>query len=407
VRIVNDLLSDKGILPAQSIRELVRRGHISSILRDVIEDQIQPSSIDLRLGQEAFRVSASFLPGSMSTVLGKAESSDLLIERIDLSRSALLEPGNVYVVPLMERLSLPPNISGIANPKSTTGRLDIFTRLITEAKNLHAEFESVPKGYAGPLYLEIASRTFKVRIQEGMRLNQLRFVQGGQQPIGNRKLRELHREGKLFYALDGRLGQRGIKKRGIPITVDLEGDASGIVGYEAKKHAPPIDLQKVDHYDIEDFWYSLPRTSSGQLILKPDAFYILASKQKVRVPPDMAAEMVPHDPSMGEFRVHYAGFFDPGFGYGVDQEIPGAKAVLEVRAYEVPFLLEHDRLVGRLNYYWMGSAPEKVYGSSIGSSYQQQGLALSKQFKRKSDRNQHSLSAHDFRLVPAGIPPLL
>jgi dCTP deaminase len=400
----NGQLTGRGILPSQSIAEFVRLGHIRSIQNDITDSQIQPASIDLRLGKEALRLRASFLPGPMSTVLAKALSSDLLVDRIDLTQSALLEPGIVYIVPLMEVLSLPSDVGGVANPKSTTGRLDIFTRLITETGR---EFERVPKGYSGALYIEIVSRTFPIRAQTGMKLNQLRFVRGTQAPIGERRLKELGKGAQLIYDEDDASEPPDIRKRGLPITVDLEENGSGVIAYRAKKHTPPIELDKIDYYDVTEFWDSISRPSSGQIVLEPDRFYILASKQKVRVPPELAAEMVPYDPAMGEFRVHYAGFFDPGFGYGMREEILGTKAVLEVRVYEVPFLLEDDRLVGRLNYYWMASLPDRVYGASIGSSYQQQGLALSKQFKRQHGVIESSLSRPEFTLVPRGMRPLL
>jgi dCTP deaminase len=368
----------RGILPAQEIKEFIRLGRIRSTL-DISPKQIQPASIDLRLGPEALWVQASFLPGQSSTLLTKAHN--LLVNRIDLTEpnGALFEPNIVYIVPLTEGLALPPDVRGIANPKSTTGRLDIFTRLITESGD---EFDRVPKGYSGELYVEIVSRTFPVRMRRGMTLNQLRFVRGNPAPAGDARLRELAKEDLRVAAEEGDPGQAVIS-RGWPITVDLQGNGSNIVAYKARKHARPVELDKVNHYEVAEFWETITRPSSGHIILEPGGFYILASKRRVRVPPDHAAEMVPYDPAMGEFRVHYAGFFDPGFGYGAEGEIGGTRAVLEVRAYEMPILLEHDQLVGRLLYYRMADRPETVYGLKIGSSYQQQGLSLAKQFKRE------------------------
>jgi dCTP deaminase len=368
----------RGILPAQEIKEFIRLGRIRSTL-DISPKQIQPASIDLRLGPEALRVQASFLPGQSSTLLTKAHN--LLVNRIDLTEpnGALFEPNIVYIVPLTEGLALPPDVRGIANPKSTTGRLDIFTRLITESGD---EFDRVPKGYSGELYVEIVSRTFPVRIRRGMTLNQLRFVRGNPAPTGDARLRELAKEDLRVAAEEGDPGQAAIS-RGWPITVDLQGNGSNIVAYKARKHTRPVEFDKVNHYEVSEFWETITRPSSGYIILEPGGFYILASKRRVRVPPDHAAEMVPYDPAMGEFRVHYAGFFDPGFGYGAEGEIGGTRAVLEVRAYEMPILLEHDQLVGRLLYYRMADRPETVYGLKIGSSYQQQGLSLAKQFKRE------------------------
>jgi len=385
----------KGILPSQEIRRFVSSGIIRSPIQ-VLEEQYQPASIDLRLGRVAFRVRASFLPGRSTTLLTKITAGDLLLNTIELTDSALLEPNLVYVVPLLESLDLPQDVYGIANPKSTTGRLDIFTRLITERGD---EFERVPRGYSGALYVEIVSRTFPIKLQTGMRLSQLRFVRGSSAPTGDGRLKELAKEDLVAPDDDGSDLTRADISGGWPITVDLQGNGSNIVAYQAKRRTRPVDLGKTNYYDVEEFWTPIPKPANGQLVLEEDGFYLLASKRKVRVRPDQAAEMVPYDPTMGEFRVHYAGFFDPGFGFGTNGEIPGTKAVLEVRAHHIPVLLEDDQLVGRLRYYKMAAVPDKVYGASIGSSYQQQGLALSKQFKRAEEY----VSASNPRLVAAGL----
>jgi dCTP deaminase len=364
----------EGILPSQEIFDFVQTGKICSS-PDVVEDQIQPSSIDLRLSKEAYRVRASFLPGRSTTLLNKAKANRMLIDTVDLSQGARFEPGKIYIVPLMETLNLPSNVYGIANPKSSTGRLDIFTRLITEFGD---EFDRVRAGYRGKLYIEVMPQTFPIVVRAGMKLNQLRFGRGRRGVVGEERLRQLDQNAFLINP-DEESGQATID-RGLRLTVDLQGNGSSIVGYQAKKGAPPIDLDLISHYDIADFW--IPIDKENECILQPGEFYILASKQRVRVPPDLAAEMLPYDLATQEFRVHYAGFFDPGFGYGGDGEIPGTRAVLEVRANEMPILLEDDQFVGRLNYFNMSQKPKKVYGGLIGSNYQQQGLTLSKQFKR-------------------------
>jgi len=370
-----------GILPSQTIRSYVfgdTRRIISPVPID--DDQIQPASIDLRLGHEAFQVSASFLPGRAT--IGR-KINDLLIRRISLDGSAVFEPRSVFIVPLIESLRLPSDVSGKANPKSTTGRLDIFTRLITETAT---EFESVPKGYSGPLYLEVVSRTFPVRVRSGMKLNQLRFIRGNP-PTSDGRLARLAEKVNLAYDDDASPIDPRIE-RGLSVSVDLEGNGSSIIAYKAKRAIHPvdldsaIDLDKVDWYNVGEFWDIVPVSPTKDHTLQPGDFYILASRERIRVPPAYAAEMVPFDPSFGEFRVHYAGFFDPGFGFGIEGEIPGTKAVLEVRAHELPILLEDGQLVGKLIYHKMAQVPQKVYGRAIGSSYQQQGLALSKQFKR-------------------------
>lgn len=363
-----------GILPSQDIEALVQSGAITSSA-SISMEQVQPASIDLRLGPVAHRVRASFLPGRNSTVSGKI--GDLRMHDIDISRPAVLEKGCVYIVPLLEELRLPKDISGKANPKSTTGRLDVFTRLITD---YGSEFERVPAGYRGRLYVEVVPRTFSVLVSQGTRLNQLRFLRGN--PVSSDKEhRELDESEALVFLQDDTRGAPTISD-GLWISVDLEGvEDSPVVGYKAKRHTPLIDLARVDYYDPAEFWDPILRPKNRKLVLDPDDFYILVSKEKIRIPPNYAAAMVAYDPSVGEFRIHYAGFFDPGFGYG-SNDISGTRAVLEVRTHEVPFMIEDGQTVGRLVYERLLARPAKIYGSGIGSSYQAQGLALSKQFKR-------------------------
>jgi len=367
-----------GILPSQEISNLITRGNIKATPA-INPDHIQPASLDLRLGDIAHRVRAGFLPGPHSTV--EAKIKDLRMARVDLTGASVLEKDCAYIVPLVEELNLPNNISGKANPKSTTGRLDIFTRLITD---YGTQFDHVPHGYKGKLYAEVVSRTFTVAIRAGMRLSQLRFVQGN--PVsGDKTIRDLNQEEPLVY-LDEDSPSKARVERGLRITVNLEAAEAGeVIAYRAKRYAPAIELDKVGFYSTEEFWEVRHQNANKNLILEPGDFYILASRERVRVPPEFAAEMVPFDPSDGEFRIHYAGFFDPGFGYG-SSEIKGTRAVLEVRAHEVPFLIEHGQLVGRLNYMRLLSRPDKIYGTNIGSSYQHQALTLSKQFRREPVR---------------------
>jgi dCTP deaminase len=382
-----------GILPSQEIRELIANGKIRCAT-EIPDAQIQPASMDLRLGTVAYRVQASFLPGRSATLRNKIE--ELKIAEYDLSRPTLLETNAVYVVPLLESLALPRDIGGKANPKSTTGRLDIFTRLITDGG---LEFEQVLKGYAGDLYVEIVPRTFPIIVTAGTKLNQLRFICGN--PLSTDGiLEQLAEKERLVYYENGEgpaeaVIERGLKNlvsseggdrqaiidRGLRTTTDLEGKEDSIVAYKAKRHCSPIDLSKVRAYDPADFWVPILNPKSKRVVLDPGDFYLMASKERFSVPPSFAAEMEPFDQSIGDFSVHYAGFFDPGFGYGASGEIKGTKAVLEVRAHEVPILLEDKQIIGRLIYHRMANAPEKLYGQAIGSSYQQQGLALSKQFK--------------------------
>ena len=364
-----------GILPYQTIKELIDTGRVVGSPA-IPDENIQPASLDLRLGDIAHRVRASFLPGPNGTVEDKIK--ELRMARVDLTGAAVFEKDCVYIVPLIEEVYLPDHISGKANPKSTTGRLDIFTRLITDHG---VEFDRVPAGYKGRLYAEIVSRTFTVAIRAGMRLSQLRFVRGNPDDSHDREIKKLDQKQTLVY-MDEDNPVKARLDRGLRVTVNLEASEKGeVIAYKARRNAPVIELNRINYYSPEEFWEVRHESASKSLILEPGDFYILASRERVRVPAEFAAEMVPFDPSDGEFRIHYAGFFDPGFGYG-SSDIKGTRAVLEVRAHEVPFLMEHGQMVGRLNYMPLLAKPDKIYGLGIGSSYQQQALTLSKQFRR-------------------------
>lgn len=370
-----------GILPSQEIRELIQNRKILS-LAPIDDAQIQPASIDLRLGNVAYRVQASFLPSRASTI--KTKINDLKLAEIDLTKPTLLERGAVFVIPVIETLALPFDVSGAANPKSTTGRLDIFTRLVTEGgmdfEEHELQFEQVPKGYKGELYVEIVSRTFPIILQAGAKLTQLRFVRG-KPPAATDNALERFEEGLVYYE-NGDAPAKAVLDAGLLMSIDLTGaGGSSVVAYKAKRNCPPVDLSKAGAHETAQFWDAITAPARRRLVLDPGDFYILASRERISVPANWAAEMTQFDPSIGEFSVHYAGFFDPGFGYGTNGEIKGTKAVLEVRAHEVPILLEDSQVVGRLMYHKMASIPDKLYGQAIGSSYQQQGLALSKQFK--------------------------
>ena len=362
-----------GIVPWQELRALVARREIVGI-EPIVEDQYQPASIDLRLGDRAYRVRASFLPGKSSV---KTKLDVFAMHDMDISNGAVLERGCVYIIPLLETLALRHLTSATGNPKSSTGRLDIFTRLITDEG---VAFDQVPEGYNGQLYAEVSPRTFSVLVRKGSRLNQLR-VRRGKPQTSDEELRRLHKQHRLIELPGERGGGEHAIDDGIPVSVDIEGRQSGgIIGYRAKSHAGLIDIDKVDHYEIADYWDPVLSPPLGGLILDPAEFYILASRESVHVPPGLAAEMVAYDTLVGEFRVHYAGFFDPGFGHS-EAGGTGSRAVLEVRSYEVPFVIEHGQLVGRLQYERLMSTPEILYGHRANSSYQGQGIKLSKHFK--------------------------
>jgi dCTP deaminase len=361
-----------GLLPAQYLRALVEQSREIRALEPIEPDQLQPASLDLRLGARVYRVRASFLPGAGATVQDKIDA--LAMHQFELDEAgAVLEKGCVYIVPLLESLALKKRTSAIANPKSSIGRIDVFTRLITDQGT---EFDRVRANYHGPLYAEISPRTFSILVRKGDRLNQIRIKRGTPLPSDDSMRRLNERDGLVQPALE-----RDDIKQGVPITVDLAGTEPGsIIGYRARKHAGLIDLRRLRHYAPADFWHVLRASDARSLVLDPGEFYILASKQAVRVPADHAAEMLAYDTAMGEFRVHYAGFFDPGFGHA-DAGGEGTRAVLEVRSHEVPFVLEDGQRVGRLVYERLIARPDRLYGEALGSSYQRQGLALSKHFR--------------------------
>jgi dCTP deaminase len=354
----------QGVLPAQDLRALIAAGGIAADL-SVVPAQVQPASLDLRLGTVAYRVRASFLAGQGRAVAERLAEFEM--HRIDLSAGAVLEKGCVYVVPLMERLDLPADVSAVANAKSSTGRLDLLTRTITDGGT---EFDRIPQGYRGPLYAEICPRSFSVLVRPGMRLNQMR-LRRGETTLSDDELLALHARVPLVDGpphVDGGLG----------FSVDLRPKEGQPLGWRAKPHAGVIDLDRIGAYRPRDFWEEV-EGGKGQIILDPGAFYILVSREAVTIPPDHAAEMAPYLAMVGEFRVHYAGFFDPGFGHA-EAGGAGSRGVLEVRCHESPFVLEHGQVVGRLVYERMCAPPDQLYGQGIASNYQGQGLKLSKHF---------------------------
>ena len=361
-----------GILPHHEIEELIKSGGIKS--KDLPNsDQIQPASIDLRLGETAWRVRASFLPNNGKSVSEKLD--EISTHKIDLKTEKVLETGCVYIVELQESLELPEDLSATTNPKSSTGRLDIFTRVIA---NHGCAFDAIPVGYSGRLFAEISPKSFPILVRSGSKLSQIRFRRGNAR-IEDEELSKLHKEESLVN------GDAAHINGGVNVSIDLVGsDPGGIIGYRAKHHSALIDVDKKQYYDPMDFWEPIRRSEKNYLILDPDEFYILVSKESVNIPPDYAAEMLPFDPLIGEFRVHYAGFFDPGFGYSKSGGC-GSRAVLEVRSHDVPFILEHGQTVGRLIYERMTERPKMVYGQQIGSNYQGQNLKLSKHFSPMKD----------------------
>jgi dCTP deaminase len=358
-------MTTAGVLPAQALRQMIAAGTLTGSPA-IVPDQIQPASLDLRLGTVAYRVRASFLAGNGAKVADRLTEFEM--HRVDLTHGAVLEKGCVYVVPLMESLALPHGITAVANAKSSTGRLDLLTRTITDGGT---EFDRIPEGYTGPLYAEVCPRSFSVLVRAGQRLNQIRF-RAGQSVLTDAELRALH-------AVDTLVSGEAVISEGLGFSVDLKPAQGDLLGYRAKPHTGVIDLDRIGHYPARDFWEEV-RATDARIILDPGAFYILVSREAVTIPPDYAAEMAPYLAMVGEFRVHYAGFFDPGFGHAAAGGT-GSRGVLEVRCHEAPFVLEHGQVVGRLVYERMSERPDTLYGAGISSNYQGQGLKLAKQFR--------------------------
>ncbi|MCP9440396.1 MAG: 2'-deoxycytidine 5'-triphosphate deaminase [Nitrospira sp.] len=376
-----------GILPSQDIKRLIAERAL--IASPAIDDrQIQPASLDLRLGRKAYRLISSFLP-ELSAISSRLDvldfyQSDLVMYEMDLTEGAILEKGHVYLVPLLEQLKLPKTIRARANPKSTTGRLDVFTRVVTD---LTSGFDEIRSGYQGPLFLEVVPRSFAIKVATGQSLNQIRFIRGDA-TVSDKALLALHRRTSLLHHNDA---SRSVVEasdvradHGLFLRIDLKGEDRSdarIIGYRAKKNSHVIDLAKIGYYAATDFWEPLHRHRQGSLLLEPEEFYILASKERIRVPAGYAAEMVAYEAACGELRTHYAGFFDPGFGYGERGEIKGTQVVLEVRPHDVPFLIHDGQTFFKVVYHRMADKPDRLYGVGLGSSYQQQTLTLSKHFK--------------------------
>jgi dCTP deaminase len=372
-----------GVLCDRDLRAAVAEGWILADLppRD---EQFQPSSLDLRLGPVAYQLRASFLPHreTVQRRLGTEAAPDpeLVIDRLSLEGGATLQRGSVYLVPLVESLALPADVRGRSNPKSTTGRLDIFTRVITDRT---PRFDEVPAGYRGPLYLEVSPQSFPVRVQAGASLNQLRLL-AGESALSDTALQALYRATPLLYDDDDRPvdAARALFNDGLCMGIDLSGRMTGgIIGYRAHPNPPAVDLARVGAYDADEFWEPIKRPGRDAYILEANRFYILVSKERIRVPPEYAAEMVVYDAGAGEIRTHYAGFFDPGFGFG-DGSVLGTKVVMEVRAREVPFMVYDGQISFKVGFERLRARPDRVYGVGLASSYQHQTLSLSKHFRR-------------------------
>lgn len=385
----------KGILPVQQLKKLVSCGVIQTDAAYPFEDeQFQPNSIDLRLGRVAYRVRCGFLPENETV---EAKISKLCQHEFSIEKGGVLEPNCTYIIPLLEHLNLPETtsqtyaladgssgelrletesrISARTNPKSTTGRLDIFTRLVTDYSH---RFEEIAPGYKGPLFLEVVPKSFPIRVQTGQKLNQLRLRHGNGR-LSDEEVRQAHAQTAILFGEDGNpIADADLKlDSGLFMSVDLLGSGDGLIGYRARKNRAVIDLSRIGHYDPFSFWEPIYAQREDFIILEPEAFYIFASKERCRIPDHLAGEMVPYDTGSGELRTHYAGFFDSGFGANPG----GARAVLEVRSHDVPFLVEDGQTFFSMVFESNTALPETSYGSGVVSNYQGQNLKLSKHFK--------------------------
>jgi len=368
-----------GVFPSQALGEAIEREWVSSGDYRIRPEAIQPASIDLRLGDVAWALRCSFLPDADSTVEEKME--DLAFQKIDLRDGAVLERDRPYLVPLIEELALPDDVRAKANPKSSTGRLDVFTRVITDR---HHRFDDIRAGYRGRLYLEIVPRSFAIQVKTGLSLNQLRLARGDVR-LADERIRELQGESPLVYVDAEPVPQADVALAdGLFLSLDLSGPADRTVGYRAKKNSLPVDLSRIRAYRWSDYWDPVFPEPGGRIVLEPEIFYLLLSAEGVSIPPQIAAEMMAYDPTAGELRTHYAGFFDPGFGFDPAGNRPGSRAALEVRARDVSFMVEHRQPVCKLALERMEAPAERLYGADLGSNYQGQVTMLSKHFEEQT-----------------------
>ena len=368
-----------GVFPSQALNQAIELEWVSSGDYRIRPEAVQPASIDLRLGDFAWALRCSFLPDVDSTVEEKVDG--LAFQKIDLRDGAVLERDRPYLVPLIEEMALPEEVRAKANPKSSTGRLDVFTRVITDR---HHRFDDIRAGYRGKLYLEVVPRSFAIQVKTGLSLNQLRLVRGDVR-LGDAKIRQLQDEAPLLYMDSEPVPQSDLAvSDGLFLSLDLSGPADRTVGYRAKKNSLPVDLSRIRAYRWTDYWDPVYPEPGGRVVLEPEIFYLLLSAEGVCIPPQIAAEMMAYDPTAGELRTHYAGFFDPGFGYDPEGGRHGSRAALEVRARDVSFMVEHRQPVCKLGLEWMSSPAERLYGSDLGSNYQGQVTMLSKHFEEQT-----------------------
>src|SRR4051812_876765 len=369
----------KGVLPCQYLEQAIAARVIHADRFTIPAENVQPASLDLRLGEVAYRIRCSFLPGRQSV---ERRVKDYIIDELDLRKDGVvLETKRPYLIPLKERLTLPAGMRAKANPKSSTGRIDVFTRVITD-ESYH--FDEIADGYEGPMFLEVVPLSFPVRVREDLTLNQLR-LSVGRAELSDDDIRAFHRDQPLLFDHGKPVSNSKLAlSDGLFLGLDLRGDGDGRVGYRARDNAPLLDVQRSADTPVapEPYWESVKREDGDRVVLTPQRFYLLMSNEAVSIPPSLASEMTAYDPTSGELHTHYAGFFDPGFGFDPNEPFGGSRAALEVRAHDVPFMIEHGQRVCKLTFEHMLEAPARLYGEGIGSNYQGQNETLSKHFAR-------------------------
>lgn len=367
----------QGVLPSQMLTEAISAGWLDAGEFKIPDALVQPASVDLRLGDRAYRLRCSFLPGGERV---DNRMKPLIVDELDLrGAGAVLEPNRPYLIPLLERLELPENVRAKANPKSSTGRLDVFTRVLSDGS---FRFDEIRAGYHGRLFLEVVPLSFAVQVQQGLALNQLRLAVG-RSTLTDEELRAEHAREPLLFDHGQALAERELATAdGLFVSLDLTGDEAARVGYRAKRNTPKLIMSEIGTHEIDDYWEAVKSESGNRIVLEPERFYLLLSEEAVRVPPHLAAEMTAFDPTAGELRTHYAGFFDPGFGFSRDGTLTGSRAALEVRAHDVPFMIEHGQRVCKLTFDRMLAAPERLYGDDARSNYQGQLDTLGKHFRK-------------------------
>jgi dCTP deaminase len=369
----------EGVFSRELLMDAIASGVIGAGGFKIPDTNVQPASLDLRLGEIAYRIRCSFLPGPQSV---ERKLRDYVIDELDLHKEgAVLETNRPYLVLLKEQLNLPPGVRAKANPKSSTGRIDVFTRVVTDEGH---RFDEIAEGYQGPLYLEVVPLSFAVRVREDLSLNQLR-LSIGRTTLSDDEVRDFHAEQHPLLFEDGRPvpASELALSDGMFLGLDLKGDATARVGYRARENAPLLDLTRDEPIEPEAFWEPVQSEEGDRIVLSPQKFYLLMSSGAVSIPPELASEMTAYDPTNGELRTHYAGFFDPGFGFDPEGPRDGSRAALEVRAHDVPFMIEHGQRVCKLTFDRMLEAPRTLYGEAIGSSYQRQEETLGKIFRRR------------------------